>query len=290
MKFGVRLYGSHSEALVRKAIAAEQLGFESLWRGDHLLIPREVASIYPYTSDGVAPLDPDGPVLDVLTVLAFVAQATSRIRLATGVLVMPLRHPVHVARAVGTLDVLSHGRAILGLGVGWLREEFELLDSEYSTRGKRTDEAIGAINALWTQADPVFVGEHYQLSGAAFEPKPVQRPRPPIVIGGESPRALRRAAELCDGWYGHLASPEAAEAVATDLRRRRAEADRVEPFEVTIRADASITPDEVRRFEDAGVDRVVLQIGSFSDVEAMEDVAAMRTVAERLGLEPFVAT
>jgi probable F420-dependent oxidoreductase len=286
VKIGVRLYGTDPDALVEKAIWAERLGFESLWRGDHLLIPHEVASTYPYTSSGIAPLDAAGPVLDVLGVLAFVAQATSRIRLVTGVLILPLRHPVQIARAVGTLDVLSKGRAVLGIGVGWLREEFELLNSDYGTRGARTDEAIRLITALWTQTAPAFDGEHYRVHGATFEPKPVQRPRPPIIAGGESPAARRRAALLCDGWYGHVTSPEEAAKVAADLRRRRAQHGSTAPFEITVRANPTLTREDLARFQDVGVDRLVLQIGGFNDARALHDVEAMQAVADRLGLEP----
>jgi probable F420-dependent oxidoreductase len=286
VKVGVRLYGTDPDALVEKAIWAERLGFESLWRGDHLLIPHRVASTYPYTSSGVAPLDASGPVLDVLGVLTFVAQATSRIRLVTGVLILPLRHPVQVARMVGTLDVLSKGRAVLGIGVGWLREEFELLNSEYGTRGARTDEAIRLITTLWTETTPAFNGEYYCVNGVTFEPKPVQRPRPPIIAGGESLAALRRAAELCDGWYGHVISPEQASKVAAALRRRRTEHGATGPFEITVRANVTLTRADLTRFQEAGVDRVVMQIGGFNDVGSLDDVEMMQEVADRLGIEP----
>jgi probable F420-dependent oxidoreductase len=281
--FGTRLYGVEPEALLAKARAAETLGFDSVWRGDHLIVPTRVTSPYPHNVDGGLPFPTDAPVLDVLTVLAWIAQATRTIRLATGILVLPMREPVAVARAVQTLDVLSGGRVVLGVASGWLREEFALVGSEFTTRGARTDEAIRLIRALWTEEKPSFRGRHYQVEDARFEPKPTQRPHPPIVGGGESPAALRRSATLCDGWYGHRPSPERASEVVAELHRLRAESDRAgRPFEITIRADPRLPLDEVRRYEEAGVDRIVAEIGRFEDVAALEDIAAMEQFAERL--------
>src|SRR5262249_29897742 len=135
VRFGALLYGVDPEAIARKAVRAEELGYESLWRGDHVLLPETISSAYPHAPDGRPPIDPDAPILDPLAVLAYVARATTTIRLATGILVLPLRHPVELARTVQTLDVLSGGRITLGVGVGWLREEFDLLGRDFDRRG-----------------------------------------------------------------------------------------------------------------------------------------------------------
>jgi probable F420-dependent oxidoreductase len=284
VKFGTRLYGIEPDAVVAKAVHAEELGFESLWRGDHLLLPDRVSSTYPHAAGGAAPFSPSAPLLDVLTLLAYVAHATTTIRLGTGIFVLPLRDPVAVARSVQTLDILSGGRAMLGVGVGWLAEEFELVGKDFRTRGSVTNEAIAVLKTLWTDPAPAFEGRHFRLAGARFEPKPVQRPHPPILAGGESEAALRRAASLCDGWYGHRPAPEEAAAVVARLRALREEHGRADaPFEVTIRVRPTVSRDDVRRFEEAGVDRVVAEIGALEDVRALEeDVELMERFAERV--------
>ncbi len=281
MKFGTRLYGCDPEAVVVKAQRAEALGFDSVWRGDHLLLPSPIPASYPHSADGRPPLEPASPILDVLVLYAYVARATQRIQLATGIYLLALREPVGVARAVLTLDVVSGGRAVLGVATGWLREEFAFVGQDFESRGRRTNDAIQLLRALWTEERPVVGGNPVH-----FEPKPVRRPHPPIVGGGESPAALLRAAMLCDGWYGHRPTPEvAAERVAT-LRALRADGERAgEPFEVTVRVmPDEVSRDLVARYEEAGVDRLVAEIGAFDDVAAREDIDAMERFAERVGL------
>jgi len=283
VRFGTRLYGTEPAAILAKATKAEELGFDSIWRGDHLILPAQAASPYPHAVDGGLPFPVDAPILDVLTVLAWIAQATSRIRLATGILVLPLREPVAVARAVQTLDILSGGRAILGVGSGWLAEEFTLVGADFASRGVATEEGIDLIKALWTQAEPTFAGRLRSVEAARFEPKPVQRPHPPIVVGGESETALRRAARLCDGWYGHRPTPADAAAKVTCLRQLLREAGRDRsPFEITVRVLPDVSRDDVRRYDEAGVDRLVAEIGRFEDTAALEDVETMERFAERV--------
>jgi probable F420-dependent oxidoreductase len=283
MLLGTRLYGVDPDAILAKARKAEELGFDSVWRGDHLIVPTRVASPYPHAVDGGLPFPLDAPILDVLTVLGWVAQATTALRLATGILVLPLREPVLLARQVLTLDVLSKGRVTLGVASGWLAEEIALVGGDFAARGEVTDDRIRLLRELWTAVEPSFAGAHHRIDGVRFEPKPTQRPSIPIVGGGESPAALRRAATLCDGWYGHRPTPERAGETVTRLRRLRAEAGLGDaPFEVTIRAfPDEITRDALARFEEAGVDRVVAEIGRFEDIAGWEDVGTMERVAER---------
>lgn len=283
MLFGTRLYGIDPDAILAKATRAEELGFDSLWRGDHLILPTRAATPYPHAVDGGLPFPTDAPVLDVLTVLGWVAQATSTIRLATGILVLPMREPVQLARQVLTLDVLSRGRVTLGVAAGWLAEELALVGADFATRGAVTDERIAVLRELWSAPEPAFEGRFHHIAEARFEPKPVQRPGIPIVGGGESPPALRRAATLCDGWYGHRPAPAQAAVTVAELRRLRAASPRAsEPFEVTVRAQPdALTHDDVERFAEAGVDRIVAEIGRFEDVEGRDDIAAMERFAER---------
>ena len=187
---------------------AEDLGFDSLWVSDHLVIPHKIGSNYPYTHDGATPFSPTGTYFDSIGALTFVAGCTQRIRLCTNCLILPYRNPVIAAKQLSTLDVLSGGRLILGLGVGWMKEEFEYLGLDtYEQRGAVTDEYIQLYQELWTKEDPEFQGKYYQVSGAGFYPKPLQKPYPPFWVGGHSGPAMRRAAKYCDGWVPLGARP-----------------------------------------------------------------------------------
>jgi len=180
---------------------AESLGYDSVWVSDHIILPRQVDSFYPYAADGVAIFRPDEDYYEPLATLNFLAGCTQRVRLGTHVLILPYRNPVLTAKILATLDVLSAGRVILGAGVGWMEEEFQALGLDtYSQRGAVTDEYIRLFKELWTKDEPDFQGEHYQFSGAGFMPKPVQKPHPPIWIGGHTGPAIRRAAKYGDGW------------------------------------------------------------------------------------------
>ena len=170
--------------------------------GDHILVPRNIVSPYPYTESGEFPGSPSGESMEQLTLLAFLAGQTSRIRLVTSVIIVPHRNPLVAAKALATLDVLSGGRLVVGVGVGWMREEFEALGlPPFDERGAVTDEYIRAFKELWTSDAPHFEGKYVSFDNISFLPKPVQKPHPPIWVGGESRPALRRTAELADGWY-----------------------------------------------------------------------------------------
>jgi probable F420-dependent oxidoreductase len=259
MKIGIPLFMLRPEQLVPVARRAEDLGFESVWVAEHLVFPAHIESRYPYTETGVPPINPATPLLDPLLVLAQVAAVTSRIRLGTNVYLLPLRHPLHVARLATTLDVLSGGRLSLGIGVGWLEEEFRAAGVDFARRGALTREGIAALRVLWTEPEPEFRGRSYSFGPVKFEPKPVQKPHPPLLLGGESDAALRRAAQVGDGWYGVRHTPESAAAQVARLRALRAEAGRSAlPFEVTVGPSAeSLDRDTIARFAEAGVDRLV---------------------------------
>jgi probable F420-dependent oxidoreductase len=204
MDYGLHLAvsdpGVRPEDLIRFAQRAEELGFFCVTVADHIVFPKNIASPYPYTLDGRFP--GRGHHLEQVTALAFLAGATQRIRLVTSVMIAPYRHPVVVAKMLSTLDFLSRGRVILGLGVGWMREEFQLVGApRFEERGRVTDEYIRAFKELWTKENPSFEGTYCNFSELAFSPKPAQKPHIPIWIGGHSDRALRRAAELGDGWH-----------------------------------------------------------------------------------------
>lgn len=206
MKYGFTLPGrgplATPETLGRIARRGEELGYDALFTGDHILVPRNIASPYPYTEGGEFPGSPSGESMEQLTLLAFLAGQTSRIRLVTSVIIVPHRNPLVAAKALATLDVLSGGRLVVGVGVGWMREEFEALGlPPFEERGAVTDEYIRAFKELWTSDDPHFEGKYVSFDNISFRPKPAQKPHPPIWVGGESRPALRRTAELADGWY-----------------------------------------------------------------------------------------
>lgn len=204
MDFGLHLPAStatvKAEDLVRFAQQAEALGFYCLTVADHVIVPRDISVPYPYTVDGKYP--GTGYHLETLMTMGFLAGSTKRIRFATSVMIAPYRNPIVTAKMLASLDVLSKGRVIVGLGVGWMKEEFENLNAPaYEERGKVTDEYIRAFRELWSSDNPKFNGKHCQFSNIVFLPKPVQKPGIPIWIGGHSKQALRRAGELGDGWH-----------------------------------------------------------------------------------------
>jgi probable F420-dependent oxidoreductase len=260
MKVGVPLFFLRPDHMAGVARRAESLGFESVWVPEHLVFPPKFASKYPYSADGVPPVTTDMPLLDPLMILAHLAAVTSTIRLGTNVYVLPLRHPIVTARLAVTLDVLSRGRLSLGIGVGWLAEEFRAVGVDFDTRGGRTREAVRVMKTLFTESEPSFRGRHFAFDPVKFEPKPVQKPHPPFIFGGETDAALRRAAALGDGWYGVGHDPETAAGQVTKLRTLRADAGRSNaPFEYTVsHKGGMLDRDTVRRYEDAGVDRVVV--------------------------------
>jgi probable F420-dependent oxidoreductase len=205
-----------AERVARVARAADRLGYDVVWTAEHLVFPREIVTPYPY--GGRFPYAVDEPILDVVTTLAYVAALTSRVRLGSAVMVLPYHQPIPLAKALATLDVLSSGRLVVGVASGWLVEEFELLGVPFRERGRRTDEYLAALRALWTEERVTFSGRWVRLEEAAFFPKPVQRPHPPIWLGGTSEAALRRVARVGDGW---IAAPRPLEALAEDIARLR---------------------------------------------------------------------
>ena len=206
MKYGFTLPGrGHLATPERLGIIArkgEEFGFDTLLTGDHILVPKNISSVYPYTEGGEFPGSGSGESMEQITLLSYIAGQTSKIRLVTSVLIVPHRNPLIAAKSLATLDLLSGGRLVVGVGVGWMREEFQALGlPPFEERGAVTDEYIRAFKVLWTEDDPHFQGKYISFDDISFLPKPVQQPHPPIWVGGESRPALRRTAELADGWY-----------------------------------------------------------------------------------------
>ncbi len=276
MEFGCHLpvFGPAATraSLLTFAREMEQLGYESLWASDHIVIPHTIRSRYPYSDTGQFPLGPDTTFLEPLTVLAMVAGVTERAKLGTTVLVLPHRHPVLAAKALATLDHLSGGRVILGAGVGWMREEIELLGAPFDERGAWTDEALRIMRACWTEERVSFRGRFFSFDDMGVAPKPPAGPIP-VWIGGHTARALRRVAELGDGWHAAFATPDVMRDGIAKLREAGAAAGR-DPstiaLSVRLGLSAKRPADEVvaelKALRDLGVSHVVLET-RMSDVD-----------------------
>ena len=209
--FGAPVSGSlaRPENLARIAVEGEAIGYDYATISDHVVIPRDIEARYPYSDTGEFPGRSRGDRHEQLTAVAFIAGKTTRLRLVTSVTVVPHRPAVLLAKMLATIDVLSNGRLTFGIGAGWMREEFEALGvPPFAERGHVTDEYLMACRELWTKDDPRFEGKYVKFANVLFEPKPVQRPHPPIWVGGESGPALRRTARLGDGWYPIGTNPQ----------------------------------------------------------------------------------
>ena len=209
--FGAPVSGSlaRPENLARIAVEGEAIGYDYATISDHVVIPRDIEARYPYSDTGEFPGRSRGDRHEQLTAVAFIAGKTARLRLVTSVTVVPHRPAVLLAKMLATIDVLSNGRLTFGIGAGWMREEFEALGvPPFAERGHVTDEYLMACRELWTKDDPRFEGKYVKFANVLFEPKPVQRPHPPIWVGGESGPALRRTARLGDGWYPIGTNPQ----------------------------------------------------------------------------------
>ena len=214
------------EALLTFCREAEHRQIASLWVSDHVIFPRTATGRYP---GGRFPFAPDTPYLEPVAVLAAAAVATTRPRIGSSVFILGHRHPVVMAKMLTTIDALSNGRLVCGVGVGWWEEELTILDAPFHRRGRQADEILRVFKELWTSDHPRFAGEFYRFDDVGFAPKPVQKPHPPIWVGGDSPGAFRRVVTLGDGWHATSKSPAE---LAASLDRLRATADAARrPFE-----------------------------------------------------------
>ncbi|HEX7167402.1 MAG TPA: LLM class F420-dependent oxidoreductase, partial [Acidimicrobiales bacterium] len=205
MKFGIVFantgYAVTPDGAHALGTLADDLGYESLWTVEHVVVPTGYESAYPYSPSGKMPGSEDAPIPDPLIWLSFVAAATTRVRLATGILILPQRNPVVLAKELATLDVLSGGRLTLGVGIGWLAEEFDAIGASFADRAATTDEHVEALRALWQEGEASFSGRFTSFERVNMNPKPVQPGGPPIVVGGHSQAAARRAGRIGDGFF-----------------------------------------------------------------------------------------
>lgn len=265
---------ANPDYLAAAARAADDSGFHSLWVGEHVVLFDAPESRYPYSVDGSFPVPADSGMLEPFVALSYVAGMTERVRLGTGVCLVPQRQPLYTARSVADLDVLSRGRVDFGVGIGWQREEFEALGVPFERRGRRCREYIEAMKSLWTHETSTYEGATLHIPAVRFYPKPVQRPHPPILFGGESDAALRRVAKIGDGWFGfNIAPTEAAAqvarldaALAREGRGRAGVEVKISPY-----LKPGGDPEGLHRYAEAGVDEVILATiaGSPDEVDAL---------------------
>jgi probable F420-dependent oxidoreductase len=269
------------------AVAAERLGYESIWIGEHpvLVDPHQPPS----------PLPPHSELLDPVPALAFAAARTSTIRIGSGIVILPLRNPVTFAKEMASIDVLSGGRLDVGIGVGYVPGEYEAIGYDFHTRGRRADECVDALRALWESDTPAFEGAHVSFSGIQCRPQPRQRPLP-IHASGMSTAARRRAVARCHGWYGFFLDVDRTRDALDELARLHREVDRpaeLGELEITITPPpVPVEPDTVRAYEALGVHRLV-PMRAFEDMAGVPNdgtraqvIDEITATAERLGLTP----
>ena len=241
------------EVAVRVARHAEAAGFESVWTGEHVVLPDPAPPGFS--------MPPTLPLLDSIVGLTLVAAHTSTIKVASGIIVLPLRNPVVLAKELASVDVVSDGRLIAGFAAGYVPAEFTAAGVPMAGRGARLEDYIRALRALWSMDRPDYRGRFVSFSGIDARPRPRQRPAPPIVIGGDAPAALRRAVTLADGWYGFYLDVQETERYARDLRRLAMECERpaeLGRLELTVTPAGPLDKATVERYAELGVDRLVL--------------------------------
>jgi probable F420-dependent oxidoreductase len=253
--FGLNSSASYRpEDTMRLARLAEELGYDSVWAGEHVVLPNPRVA--------PAPMEPTDPILDPLVHLAFVAAATDHVLLGTGIIILPQRNPLVLAKQVASLDVLSDGRLLLGLGAGYLEPELNALGASLHDRGRRTDDYIAAMRAIWTEPGPVsFESASVSFRGVDAHPRPVQTGGPRVIIGGHTPAAYRRAVASGHGWYGFALTPEATVACLAGLEEAAGAVERpadLGPLEISVTPRSRLDEATVEAFTSGGADRLVI--------------------------------
>ncbi|MFI5364373.1 MAG: LLM class F420-dependent oxidoreductase [Candidatus Binatia bacterium] len=276
MKFG--LFGinvgpcADAQVALRVAQAAEAHGLESVWTGEHVVLPDPQAP--------PSPVPPETPFLDPAVALTFVAAGTKTIRLGTGIIILPQRNPLVLAKELASVDVASRGRLIFGVGIGYLKPEFDALGIPFTHKGARTIEYLEAMLALWTQPKPAYRGRFVSFEGIQALPRPLQQPHPPIVMGGATPQAFERAVTHANGWYGFALDLDGTARCVDGLRaaqRQHQRAAVLGELEISITPAAKLDADTVKRFADLGVHRLVISRRVATEADLL---AAVERIAE----------
>ena len=257
----------HPADTMRLALLAEELGFDSIWAGEHVVLPS------PHVAP--APMQPTDPILDPMVHLAFVAAATETVLLGTGIIILPQRNPLVLAKQAASLDVLSNGRLLLGIGVGYLEPEMTAIGVPMDERARRTDDYLAAMRAIWTQPGPVsFQSRSASFAGIDAYPRPVQAGGPRVIVGGHTPAAYRRAVRSGHGWYGFALNPEATATALAGLAEAATVVDRpadLGPLEISVTPRGRLDAESVDGFTAAGVDRLVVNMAGTATPDAAEE-------------------
>jgi probable F420-dependent oxidoreductase len=279
MKFGLAFASSiaiEQDSALEICRAAEESGFESLWGGEHVILPTSIESSYPYTADGKIPAEPETPIPDPLIWLAFAAAAAPTLRLGTCILIVPQRNPLILAKELATLDRLSGGRVELGLGVGWMKEEFDALGVPWERRGARNDEYIAAMRALWAGPHAEFHGEFVDFPPVTCSPRPVQESIP-VLVGGDTDAAISRAVRIADGYFPGEGDTQRLTALLARLHAAASAADR-DPAGIEINAMFSTHMAEplagVEQFTEIGVGRIMVPAFFFAGPGGLDRLRA----------------
>jgi probable F420-dependent oxidoreductase len=275
MKFG--LFGinmsvcSNPETAARVAQAAEAAGFESVWTGEHVVLPDP--QVPP------SPLPPQSPLLDPAVALAFVAAHTKKVKLGTGIIILPQRNPLVLAKELASIDVVSGGRLIFGLGIGYLKPEFDALGIPFEHKGPRSMEYLQAMQAVWTQEKPAYQGRFVSFGGIQAMPQPIQKPYPPVVIGGHTKEAFRRAVQYGNGWYGFALDVGKTAECLSGLKEAAKAVNRpasLGELEISITPGPGLDLDMAKRYADLGVHRLIPFRRAKTDQELLDFVSQTR--------------
>ena len=279
MKFGLAFassVGTDSQSALEICRRAEAAGFDSVWGGEHVIRPDRIESSYPYTPDGEMPGDAETSIPDPLIWLAYVGAVAPTLQLGTCILIVPQRNPVVLAKELATLDVLTDGRVELGLGVGWLREEFDALGIPWERRGARNDEYVAAMRALWAGPHAEYHGDFVDFDPVTCSPRPVNGSIP-IMVGGDTPVAIRRAARMADSYFPGTTDPEKLAGLIQDVRRA-AEKEKRDPDKIAIHAifgpqmaDPLAGAEQLSKL---GVERVMLPAFFFAGPDGLDNLEA----------------
>lgn len=268
-----------AENMVAIAQYAEAAGIESLWTFEHVMVPIDYESKYPYDRSGKMPIPPEAWFIDPLIALSHVAAATKTIRLGTGVNIFPQANPLLFAKQAASLDVLSKGRLTLGLGIGWLAEEYKAMGTPFERRGARFDDYLTAVKKVWTGDVVDHESEFISWHGFKSHPTPVQKPHPPILLGGTSTKTLQRVVRAADGWYAPSDSKRVLHDKLEELKQMASQAERpFDSLDITTSWRISARPDALPEYEDLGINRVIVLLGATgeSDPRKAIDLIASR--------------
>ncbi|MBP39942.1 MAG: LLM class F420-dependent oxidoreductase [Chloroflexi bacterium] len=258
---------------------AENVGLDSLWMGEHVVLFDKTEIPYPGSKDGKLPVPEGGGMLDTVATIGYLAACSKTLRFGTGITLLPQRNPLYTAKEFATLDWLTGGRIDFGIGIGWCKEEVIACGYKFEDRGKRCDEILEMLKILWTEPSAEYHGRYYDLEPCHLDPKPIQKPHIPIIVGGHSKAGFRRAAKYGSGWYGFQINVEQTAQVMAELDAALTKENRSrDDFELVITPPYRVTADMVKSYADLGVDQLVVHLGNQDAERVSARLAELETL------------